>query len=206
MRKLATILLLALALEVTSCRCKKAIPQTYTFSSLALENLDNSGLYPVVAVDSEIPKNTYGIRISLGREKQTTSPVMYCTAKRQSLLFQTASATSVECPYSFTPTNPVTRIKITTLNDFDSTHAADSEVTVYFKVFEDKDKNYSYFGISEYIGRINYYVSTNRYLGPYTFQILLMTAPSMGTSHTFKVGITLSDGTVFEQTTQAELV
>lgn len=193
-KKIIFILLLPLILEivVSCCECVDPIFQNYTNKAISINNLDNSGKEPIVSASTAIIKTAYGIRIQLHREK------IACIEGPNSIFIQSAFATSCDCPppYQFLPKDSITTIKILSLNDFNSNHSANSEISDYFKVFN----HYSFSTIQEYLKNTR---SVLNYESEFEIKIdlLLMTAPTINNQQKFRVQITLSDGRILEQET-----
>lgn len=194
-KKIIFILLLPLILEivVSCCECIEPIYQKYTNKALSINNLDNSGREPIVSTSTSIIKTAYGIRIQLLGEK------IAGIERPNSIFIQSAFAfTKCNCPpsYQFLPKDSITTIKILSLNDFNSTHSANSEISDYFKVY----KYYSFSTIQDYIRNTNPVLNYESDLA-IKIDLLLMTAPTINNQHKFRVQITLSDGRVLEQDT-----
>jgi hypothetical protein len=142
---------------------------------------------------SQLNKNAYGIRIYLVREQ-----VSY-TKPNSSIFIQSAYAVDCFCPTNtYLARDSILSIKIFTVNDFDSQHAANSDVTDYFKII------HSYQSIENYVANIQYTFGEYRdSLADSEFQIdvLLMTAPTTNNKQQFTVQVALSDGRILEQQT-----
>lgn len=193
-KKIIFILLLPLILEivVSCCECIEPIFQNYTNKAITINNLDNSGREPIVSASTSILKTAYGIRIQLLGEK------IACIERPISIFIQSAFATKCDCPpsYQFLPKDSITSIKILSLNDFNSNHSANSEISDYFKVY----KYYSFSTIQDYLKNTPAVLNYESDLA-IKIDLLLMTAPTIDNQHKFRVQITLSDGRILEQDT-----
>jgi hypothetical protein len=191
MKKVIFLLLLPLMAEVvvSCCNCLEPVIQQYTNKTISVSNLDNSGQQPMLASSDTVIKKAYGIRLQLIREK------MACLEKRQSLFISSAYAYTCRCPpaQEFRPKDSVVSIKIYTLQAFDNTHLAGSDLTAYFKVY----KAYSFSTIENFIKNSPVTLFDSEELEQ-TIDFLLMTAPAINVEHTFKVQFILSDGRTLE--------
>jgi hypothetical protein len=147
---------------------------------------------------NSVPKEAFGIRTQLNREKTA------CLSPSKSLFIQTTNATSCYCPpqNQLLARDSVIAIQIFTLNDFDTHHPANSDVSEYFKVF----KRSSFSSITDFLKKYNTILDRESEL-ELTFDILLMTPPSLNQNHSFKIKVTLSDGRTLEGiTTSIDLI
>lgn len=206
-RKIIFILLLPVIAEiiVSCCDCAEVIFKNYTNESVLVKNLDNSGQDPVVSVSNSIDKDAYGIRVEVYRE------ITAFNKKTTPTFFQSAYATSCQCPppEQFFPIDSVMSIKIFTLNDFDLAHSADSDISDYFKVYQ----QYFFRTINDYLKSTpNGYGNSSLVLYDESeleikVDLLLMTVPTINDQHRFKVEIILSDGRILElETPEIELI
>ncbi len=88
-KKVLIILLFPFITEmVVSCcpDCDDPIIGHYTNKTLWVSNIDNSGIKPEITNGNPVPKEAFGIRVRLGREKTA------CLTPRRSLFIQTAYA------------------------------------------------------------------------------------------------------------------
>lgn len=187
-------------ITVACCNCVDSTIKNYSHHGLSVFNLDNSGERPVVTLDTSIPKNAYGIQLDLIRGLvafNRTSPGF----------FQSAYAFSCECPPEFhiKPKDEIQSIEIFTVNDFDDIHSAGLEVTDYFRMMN----NGNLITLADYLesmkgtdskGNSGWSIYNEGDLR-LRLTLLLMEAPSMGTTHQFEVKINLSDGRTLEQLT-----
>lgn len=195
MKKVIFLLLLPLIAEVvvSCCNCIEPVIQHYTNKTISVSNLNNSAQEPVVSVSDTVIKKAYGIRLQLIREK------MACLEKRRSLFISSAYAfTKCRCPAAqeFRPKDSIVSIKIYTLQSFDNTHLAGSDLSAYFKVY----KAYSFSTIDDFVKRTPTVLFDSEELEQ-TIDFLLMTVPSMNVEHKFKVQLILSDGRTLESET-----
>lgn len=198
--KILFVLLFPLIAEVviSCCDCIDPLIGHYTNKTIVVKNIDNSGSEPMTTTANSVPKEAFGIRTQLNREKTA------CLSPSKSLFVQTAYATSCDCPppNQLLARDSVTTIQIFTLNDFDTNHPANSDVSDYFKVF----KGSSFSTIADFIKKYNTILYSDSEL-ELTFDVLLMTPPSLNKSHYFKIKITLSDGRTLEGiTTSIDLI
>lgn len=174
---------------VSCCDCIDPLIGHYTNKTILVNNIDNSGSEPITATANSVPKEAFGIRTKLNREK------IACLSPSKSFLIQTAYATSCGCPppNQLLAKDSVTTIQIFTLNDFDTNHPANSDISDYFKIF----KGTSFNTITDFINMYNTILYSENEL-QLSFDALLMTPPSLNQSHNFKIKITLSDGRTLE--------
>ena len=211
MKKKLIIILLVPVVELfyscISCEdpCRDIVTKYGKFShkELFLKNLDNSGEQIIETDALQINKNAYGIRLNLIIEKINGTVRLKAA---NSIFFQSAYALSYDCPpeYIYSAVDCIKSIKIFTLQDFDSQHSENSDITDYFKLsglYED---------VQDFSQTIGYTLEFDiiEYLDtPFHIDILLMTAPTIENQHQFKVQIELSDGRILEQeTTKIELL
>ncbi|HRP90899.1 MAG TPA: DUF5034 domain-containing protein [Edaphocola sp.] len=192
--KILVVLLFPLIAEVmiSCCDCIDSLIGHYTNKTMIVKNLDNSGPNPLTTTTNSVPKEAFGIRVQLTRERTA------CLAPPQSFFIQSAYATSCKCPppNQLFAQDSVVTIQIFTLNDFDPNHPANSDVSDYFKVFEGS----TFSTITDFIKKKKTVLYSDDEL-ELDFDVLLMTPPSLNQSHKFKVKITLSDGRILEEMT-----
>ncbi len=195
-RKILFILLFPFMAEfiVSCCNCGETFFKHYTNKSIWVNNLDNSGKLPVQMPADSIVKTAFGIRLQFTREETAFFKIP------ASLFIQNACATSCKCPPSvrYSPKEQVTAIKIFTLNEFDGNHPANSDISIYFKVY----KQNSFTFIKEFLNNLNL-VFDNEIESEIDLDLLLMTPPTINKLHKFKVQVTFSDGRVLEEETPA---
>lgn len=123
-------LVIALAFSCHPCRCK---PQKYFFNFIESYNSTLSYEFPT---DSTFTQNdtdamslsygTYGINIGMKGELAS----LY---QKQSCFSLINTALACDCNEdSYSANDPISSIKIYTVNDFDDTHLSGSDVTEYF--------------------------------------------------------------------------
>ena len=184
---------LMVELIIACCDCLETTYFKYTNCSMTLSNLDNSGAKPIVAQTNTISKRAFGIRIAINRNENTCEVIL-----NKSLFFQTAYATSCGCPpeVQYLPLDSIVSVVITTINDFNTQHPENTDVSKYFNVFHGNE----FTGIDEYIGNIDNILYD--FANPaYVFDLLLMSPPTIGIDHEFKVTVKLSDGRIFNTLT-----
>lgn len=192
--KILFVLLFPLIAEVviSCCSCIDPLIGHYTNKAMIVKNVDNSGPEPLTTMANSVPKEAFGIRVQLTRERTA------CLSPSQSFFVQSAYATSCECPppNQLLARDSVTTIQIFTLNDFDTNHPTNSDVSDYFKVF----KGTAFSTIADFVKKKNTVLYSDNELA-LDFDVLLMTPPSLNQSHNFKIKITLSDGRILEGVT-----
>lgn len=181
-------------LLVACCYCPDTVYYSYTNCSMTISVLNNSGPRPVVTQLNTIPKEAFGIRVEIHRNEYV------CEAKPvNSYVFQSAYAMSCDCPpeFQFLPLDEITNLKITTVNDFDSEHPANADVTEYFYV----SSGYEFTEIPDYVHNIQ--SELNGFVTPtLEFDLLLMYPPTLGSHHQFSIEVELSDGRFFNVETK----
>lgn len=195
--KVLIILLFPLIAElVVSCcnHCIDPLIGHYTNKTILVKNIDNSGSVPMITTANSVLKEAFGIRAQLGREMTA------CLNLSKYLFIRTASAMKCECPppNQIFARDSVTAIQIFTINDFDTNHSSNSDVSEYFKVF----KNSSFSTITDFLKDYNAVLYSESELD-LTIDLLLMTPPGLNISHSFKIKITLSDGRNLEGVSNA---
>jgi hypothetical protein len=182
-------------LMVACCDCLEPIYINYTNCSLTINNLDNSGAEPIVTLSNTFSKDAFGIKVVINNNENI------CKVKtNKSFFFQSAYATSCHCPpeLQYLPIDSISSVKVTTNKDFDSQHSENSDVSEYFFVFSGNE----FYKIEENIVKTFYDFNNSKL----EFDLLLMTPPTIGKEHQFKVTIELSDGrTLNAQTDLLEL-
>ncbi|NII23795.1 DUF5034 domain-containing protein [Pseudoflavitalea sp. X16] len=194
MKKVIFLLLFPLIAEVviSCCNCMEPVIRRYTNKTISVEHLDNSGSEAVVSTSGSVTKKAYGIRLRLIREQ------LACIQQRKSLFIQSAYAYSCGCEpaLQFLAKDSITSIKVYTLNDFDGTHPAGSDLSGYFKVYS----VYNFMTIEDYLKYMDVTLYAESQLDT-RIDLLLMTAPVLTGQHQFKVQLTLSDGRTLETET-----
>jgi hypothetical protein len=191
--KILSLLLLPLIAElfVSCCDCPEVTTEFYSNQFLEIDHLDNSGSDAVITNGPSVPKEAYGIQVRLGLEK------VACNQPSRTHFISTSYAFQCDCPPPETiARDSVANLEIFTINDFNETHLANTDVSEYFKIFVGS----TYANIDDIIpnlSRIFYY----EFESVVTTELLLMTPPTLSETHSFKVIMTLSDGRTFEATT-----
>lgn len=194
--KIALIIVFAFLLELVNscCDCPETKYFYYSNCSLTVKNLDNSGKEPIISQNNIIPKEAFGIRISIGRSENV------CEVKSNSFsLMQSAYGYDCFCPSEFEwlPLDSIVSVNVITDYDFNSEHEAGTDVSEYFFVYGGGE----FAAIDEYIGVLkNILYDFNN--PEFVFDLLLMTPPTMGTVHQFDVNIELSDGRILNAQTE----
>jgi hypothetical protein len=191
-RKIGVIILIAftIRLSLSCCDCPATNTYQYTFDSIKIFHIDNSGQTPAIVDSGIIPKEAYGLQIecSLGQL------AFYKCADFAS--FNTIYAYDCFCPpeIQYVAQDTISEIKIISLNDFDTTHPADSEISEYFKVLTSN----TYITIQQYLD----YPETIYYEKPdqEVIAIYLMQPPIITGEHQFLVEIDLAGGTMLTST------
>lgn len=181
-------------LLVACCDCYEPMYFNYTNCSMSVSNLDNTGSKPVVTQSNTISKEAYGIRVEINRNENI------CKVKpNHSIVFQSAYAMSCDCPpeLQYLPLDSITDIKLISLNDFDSEHLANADVSNYFYI----SGGNQFTEISKFIEN-DYSVLYNFTNPGLEFDLLLMFPPTLGTEHQFTVEVELSDGRILNVQTE----
>ena len=192
-KKIIVILLFTFIAQliVSCCNCGEPLVLHYTNKQVIISSLDNRGEQPLVSASTTFIKTAYGIKINIIREN------IACIKKTYTFLIQSANARKCSCPSNhYLPRDSITSLKIFTLNDFDSNHSANSDISPYFKVFKEN----TFTPISSYLKNSDNSLNYNQGYNQDT-DILLMSAPTIKNKHKFKVQIILSDGRILEQET-----
>lgn len=185
--KIVVVLLLPLLADivVACCDCLDSMSFNYKNCNLTLKNLDNTGRNPSETISNTIKKTAYGIRLRLEAKEDV------CEKSRNYLFLPSAYALSCDCPpeLEYLPLDSILALKIITVNDFDTTHAANADVSDYFRIYE----SYYFSTLTEYLNKDApiYYNEQERAI---QLDFLLMNSPTTGTEHQFKIEIDLSDG------------
>jgi len=179
-------------LVVSCCNCLGTVIHHYTNKTIAVSNLDNSGQAPQITSSASVFKSAYGIRIKLTREKTALID------KPMIVFGECAYARECFCrpPDQFLPDDSLTAIRVITLNDFNSDHLANSDVSGYFKVYVP----YSFYTFDDYVKNTSASLFYENDL-QINIDLLLMTPPASVGAHQFRVQIVLSDGRTLEQDT-----
>jgi hypothetical protein len=178
-------------LVISCCHCPDPKTSHYTYTSFQTFNLDNSGAGPVVSETNIIPKKAYGIRVEFSLKQVTVNSANFNS------LFSEARADCICAPDStLTARDTISSIVITTVNDFDSQHLANSAVTDLFKALISQ----SYIPITDFINNPEMVFHVKPV--DETIDLYLITPPGIAGEQSFKFYIALSDQRVLSGTTQ----
>lgn len=198
MRKINKVLLLLLfacMIEIVSscCDCESTANFRYKTAAIEVFNLDNGGPRTLIKDTGTIVKTAYGIRLN------TTSAQTASSGKSFSF-FGTCYASSCACPpeKQFLPTDSIIKIRVITLHTFDNTHAAETDIAAYFKVFSN---NYLLL-LPDYLSKPAD-VFYEELIHTRSHDLLLMTAPTVIGTHQFRVEVILSTGDTLSSTTKS---
>jgi hypothetical protein len=177
-------------LIVSCCDCPPSTTYKYKFDSIKLSHIDNSGQTPVYVDSGTIPKEAYGLQIELSLSKLALHKFSDFAG------FNSTCAFDCFCPpeTQYFPQDTLSAIRIISLNDFDNTHPANSEVSEYFKVLTYN----TYITIQEYLDYPETIYSGQPFIE--LIGLYLMQAPLVTGDHRFRVEIVLSDGTTLIST------
>ncbi|MEL6866978.1 MAG: DUF5034 domain-containing protein [Bacteroidota bacterium] len=186
-KKVLVVLLIPFAVNffIACCDCLETTFLGYTHCSLTIDNLDNSGLSPVVDTSGQIIKTAFGLRVQVQRSENT------CFRNSPTLFVHSAYAYDCHCPpvEEYSPIDSITSISITTLNEFDDDHPAGAAINAYFNVLVGTD----FIPIEEFDLALS-----NRFWdvinNDWTVDLMLMVAPPERGDYQFEVEIGLSDG------------
>ncbi len=182
---------------MTCCDCPNSEKETANFSycSLEVNYLDNTGEKPVLTQSTALPKEALGIRIDVERKRDM------CINRRS--WFGTA-AYACDCGYDtiYFPLENIVKASIITVNDFDTQHPAGTDITEYFYTYDSRSYKPATTEFSTQLKYVNYYS------GELSNEInfLLMTPPPSMTECAFKIVVELSDERILEDTTDTILL
>lgn len=142
--------------------------------------LNNSGKDPIEVESGTIPKAAFGIKMILH-----VAQFANFTNNRSGSFFTAAYACSCDNPYRLD--DEIMSIKITTINDFNSEYAAESEVSELFKVL----RNEHYFTLDEYITKP--LLGYDQYPAQFESYLYLLVAPESGV-HQFRIDLEFESG------------
>lgn len=175
---------------ISCCDCNETVNAHYSNTELLLENLDNSKREILIAGET-VPRRAYGIRLLINKKEIACAPshIGFLPA---------AYARSCGCPpdVQFLARDSITNIQVFTVNNFNSSYPAQSDVSELFNVFEQQ----TFSSIYNYL--LNKETTIDHELAyQQPVNLLLLSAPAQNTLHSFTVRVTLSDGRVFEKNT-----
>jgi hypothetical protein len=174
------------------CNCADEISYRFIVNKIEIANLDNSGISPVPVQGDAVNKKAYCLRIAM-----TTTKVAFQKNVTPNLFVQTASAQDCFCNGGFygQMTDTLLSLHIYTVNDFDSTHKAGSEINSYFF----SDGRYPLAAN----GSFNQPLYSYDFASPsYVYNYMLMHEPQFSSLCQFKVEINFSDNKKYELLTQ----
>ncbi len=190
-RHVITFMLLPLLLDVlivSCCDCEPPEDFTYSNCTLVTQNLNNSGPAPIVTNEENVPKEAFGLKVVINRKENV------CMKNTPMLFSTSAYAVFCECfpETNFNGLDSILSLNIFTINDFDSTHLAGSNVSNYFKAYKG-----SYINLDKYAQLLQEeFYSLNDTIA--TGDILLLNVPDNEGPHQFRTEIMLSDGRTLE--------
>lgn len=200
-KKILFILLFPFMAEFAiSCCSKCEYPLEsglYTYESLLVAALDNSSEHLQLSTSNKITKQAYGIRLYISRNQLVHQKML-----SNGLFTQSAFALSCQ-PCMKTNLNPkdsIVAIQVISINEFNGSHLASSDVTEYFKFLE--QNNYS--TIPQYLNQMQQHVDDLFNLD-LVADLMLTVGPAIAGQYGFEVILTLSDGRTLSQTIYSEL-
>lgn len=169
-----------------------------SYVGITVENINDTEAFFGVAHTNMIETN-YGIRIEFQLDEINMHEARMFSPNVQ--LFQSAYADCYGTKLYKTE-ETVAVIRIFTQNDFDADHPAGSDVSRYFGLASDYKKPMEKY-LAEYKDQTKNY--NEEILDEVS--LLLITAPTKGSVHKFKVRVILSDGRVLEhETIETEVI
>lgn len=198
-KKILILLLLPLFSDmlVACCDCEDPQVFKYTNSSLEVQHLDNRGQSPVIAVGDVALKEAYGIRMTVKCERTAFKQPPFSLFLNRSYAFSCGCDPAVQHHAK----DSITAIRIITLDDFDITHSAGSDISDYFRLYAWNN----FTSITDYLpkeAKVFYYDEPKNI----ELNALLMQPPVQPGFYRFRVEMDLSDGRSFiKETSIAEL-
>jgi hypothetical protein len=182
------------------CNCPPAPTYNYRWTQLTLTNksytIDTGKVSFIADTTNDFTTKNYMIDAMLAYELLASN-----TNNKWSF---TNQAYACKCISSFyNPQKSITSLKVFTINPYDNTHPAMSDITEYFR-----SPKHTGNGAPDGLGNLNLGLpESSHYSPPYgSFWLFLATKPSLGSLHQFKVEITLSDSsTITANTTLVKL-
>ena len=186
-------LILFVSIVYESCFCPGPTIFELNYCELNVYNLDNSGEEPIISDSYNIPKNAYGIQVNLVKDTCNYSPPISFKPVFVSSAYAFSCKDKEENVENHL-NSFITGIQVITLNNFDSQHSANSDVTGLFYVYNGKDELTK---VDEYFEKYyeeNYekFVSQSGILTDWDedkFTLLLMQAPEFNDEQKFKVNV-----------------
>ncbi|MEM1003530.1 MAG: DUF5034 domain-containing protein [Bacteroidota bacterium] len=172
---------------IACCDCLEVNLINFTHCSISLENLDNSGATAQVDSSGQILRTAYGLRVSVQRSENI------CVRSSPTLFVHSAYAYDCHCPppEKFTSLDSIVSINIKTLNEFDDTHPAGTNINDYFNILWFRD----YMPLESFnFGLI--YLPVDPINEDWMADIMLLVPPPERGTHQFEVAIELSDGRI----------
>jgi hypothetical protein len=200
-RKVALLMLFPTLIELAfscGCNCLEPVIGNYSNKSLQIYNINNADATAEIVYSGNVLRRAYGIRVRIKRD-------LACSQQYSPGIISSASAVECFCDpeNQLFPIDSVTSIKIITLNDFDESHPADSDVSSYFKVYQP----FQFLTIDEYLTPERDEWGNTR-LAVYEYDemdevldFLLMIPPPDAGAYRFKIQMTVSDGRSWEAIT-----
>lgn len=186
----------------------------YTNNDMLVSNIDNSGPAPVAAQSDSVSKCAYGIRVVIDRvelEQDPTSeyswralPMPKKTQYREGLIQSAYAMEECWCEEEriLMAADTMVSLEVISNNYFDSGHPAGSDIQDLFRIFY-HDNLFQTSDITN-ISVWDYYDPDDEII--LVLNLLLMQEPENSGLNDFTVRITLSDGRLFEQSTQITLI
>lgn len=161
---------------------------------LSVQAFNNAGTQPEFNLgDKNVPKEAFGLQLNFQMaefscEAPTFQPIQFIPS--------TYACSGGNCFYPiYIRLDSISDISITNLQDFDSNHPANSDVTDLFYGFN----SFTYQSVSELIASSDL---TDESFPELRYRLLLMTPPKDSAEISFRVDITLSDGRTFSDSTR----
>ncbi len=197
-KRIIALMLLPLLLDVliVSC-CDCAPPENFSYTNCTVEtqNLNNAGPKAEVTNADNVPKEAFGLRLTINRRKNV------CMNSAPPMFSSSAYAFDCDCDrINFNSLDSIKLLEVYTINDFDSTHLAGTNVTDYFKAYRSQ-----YIGLTRYaeILQEEFYSLSDTTA---TVDLLLLNTPTNEGPHQFRTEIKLSDGRVLESISSSILL
>lgn len=174
---------------ISCCNCPETKKFFYKYDAIDIISMDNSGDKPIIVRGGKIPKQAYGFRLYFSMSQFTTLKLL------DLISFKPLYAQDCWCPpeMEFMAHDTITELKIITLNDFDSTHFANSDISSYFKIL-----TYKYINISDYIKSPE--MIYDKVHDKDSADFFLMVSPVNKGEYRFKVDVLMSGGTTLTAT------
>lgn len=175
------------------CNCADEIYYQFIVNKVEVANLDNTGIAPVPVQGDTVNKKAYCLGITM-----STTKVALQKSAAPNFFIQTASA-QVDCfcggGFYGRMADILMSVNIYTVNDFDSTHPAGSQINAYF------------FGDGRYPlvanGLFNQPLYSYDFASPsFVYNYMLMHEPQYSSLCQFKVEIDFSDNRKYELVTK----